>query len=41
MTRQERFLTAVEQGTPDRVPMFDFLFQQQMYEDLIGRRPEG
>ena len=41
MTRQERFLTAVEQGLPDRVPLFDFLFQQQMYEDLIGHRPEG
>jgi uroporphyrinogen decarboxylase len=40
MTRQERFLTALRIQTPDRVPMFDFLFQQPMYEALIGRRPE-
>ena len=41
MTRQERFLTALKVQQPDRVPMFDFLFQQSMYEALIGRRPEG
>ena len=40
MTRKERFLMAVRGGQPDRVPMFDFLFQQPMYEALIGRRPE-
>ena len=39
MTRKERFLTALNIGVPDRVPMFDFLFQQPMYEALIGRRP--
>jgi len=39
MTRKERFLTAVKGGQADRVPMFDFLFQQPMYEALIGRRP--
>jgi uroporphyrinogen decarboxylase len=41
MTRKERFLMAVRGKQPDRVPMFDFLFQQPMYEALIGRRPEG
>ena len=40
MTRQERFLTALRGQQPDRVPLFDFLFQQPMYEALIGRRPE-
>lgn len=40
MTRKERFLTALRVGKPDRVPMFDFLFQQPMYEALIGRKPE-
>jgi uroporphyrinogen decarboxylase len=40
MTRKERFLTAVRGGVPDRVPMFDFLFQKPMYQELIGRRPE-
>lgn len=39
MTRQERFLTALRVQQPDRVPLFDFLFQQPMYEELIGRRP--
>jgi len=41
MTRQERFLTALRIQPPDRVPMFDFLFQQPLYEALIGRRPEN
>jgi uroporphyrinogen decarboxylase len=41
MTRKERFLTALKGQQPDRVPMFDFLFQQPMYEHLIGHRPEA
>ena len=41
MNRQERFLAAVHRQQPDRVPTFDFLFQQPMYEALIGRRPES
>ncbi|MHB9029079.1 MAG: uroporphyrinogen decarboxylase family protein [Candidatus Latescibacterota bacterium] len=41
MNRRERFLTAVRKGIPDRVPLFDFLFQQPLYERLIGRRPES
>ncbi len=40
MTRQERFLTALRVQQPDRVPLFDFLFQQPMYESLLGRRTE-
>jgi len=40
MKRKERFLTALMGQQPDRVPMFDFLFQQPLYEALIGRRPE-
>lgn len=39
MTRQERFLTALKVQQPDRVPLFDFLFQEPMYEALLGRRP--
>ena len=39
MTRKERFLTALKVQQPDRVPMFDFLFQEPMYEALIGHRP--
>jgi len=41
MTRKERFLTAVKAQQPDRVPLFDFLFQKPMYEDLIGHQPEA
>jgi len=41
MRRKERFLTAVRRQEPDRVPLFDFLFQQPIYEALIGRRPEA
>jgi uroporphyrinogen decarboxylase len=40
MTRRERFMAAVQVKQPDRVPMFDFLFQQPMYEKLLGRRPK-
>ncbi len=41
MNRKERLLAAIRLQQPDRVPMFDFLFQQPMYEALIGRRPES
>lgn len=41
MLRKERFLAALRGETPDRVPMFDFLFQQPMYAQLIGHTPEG
>jgi len=41
MERKERFFAALQHRPVDRVPMFDFLFQQPMYEALIGRRPEG
>jgi len=41
MRRRERFLAALEHRMPDRVPMFDFLFQQPMFETLIGHRPES
>ncbi len=41
MTRKQRFMTALDLQQPDRVPMFDFLFQQAIYETLIGHAPEG
>jgi uroporphyrinogen decarboxylase len=41
MNRKERLLTALKVQQPDRVPMFDFLFQEPMYEVLIGHRPGG
>lgn len=39
MTSAERFLTALRLRQPDRVPLFDFLFQEPLYEALLGRRP--
>ncbi len=39
MKRKERFLAAIDHQPVDRVPMFDFLFQQPMYQELIGRSP--
>jgi uroporphyrinogen decarboxylase len=41
MNRKDRFFAALNLKIPDRVPMFDFLFQQPMYQALIGRRPES
>ena len=41
MNRRERFLTALKVQQPDRVPMFDFLFQRPMYQSLIGHMPTG
>jgi uroporphyrinogen decarboxylase len=41
MNRKERFMTALRVRQPDRVPLFDFLFQEPMYEALIGHRPGG
>jgi uroporphyrinogen decarboxylase len=40
MNRKERFLSALNLQQPDRVPLFDFLFQQPLYEALIGHKPE-
>lgn len=39
MTRRERLLAALRLEKTDRVPMFDFLFQEPMYQELIGRKP--
>lgn len=41
MTRAERFLAAVRNRQPDRVPLFDFLFQQPIYTALLGHAPEA
>ena len=40
LTPRERFLTALTGGVPDRVPIFDFLFDQALYQHVIGRKPE-
>ena len=39
MLRKDRFLATLRHEKTDRLPMFDFLFQQPLYEHLIGHRP--
>jgi hypothetical protein len=41
MKRREQFMAALQRPTPDWVPMFDFLYQQPLYEKLLGTRPEA
>jgi len=41
MNRKQRFMAALHHQIPDRVPMFDFLFQQPIYAALIGHAPES
>ena len=40
-TSKQRFLTALAGQQPDRVPLFDFLFSQNLYEHVLGHRPEA
>ena len=39
MNCTERFNAAIRHLPVDRVPMYDFLFQQPLFEALIGRKP--
>ena len=41
VTSRDRFLCALNGGKPDRVPIFDFLFSQSIFEQTIGRKPEA
>jgi len=36
----ERFVTALNHGTPDRVPVFDFLFSPRLQKELLGYTTE-
>lgn len=40
MTGKERFLTAMAHKQPDRIPLFDFLFMQDLFKEVLGHRPE-
>jgi hypothetical protein len=40
MTGAERFVIALRGGTPDRVPIFDFLDSNAFIQRVIGKRPE-
>jgi uroporphyrinogen decarboxylase len=37
---RERFVTALNCGTPDRVPVYDFLFSPKLQKDLLGYATE-
>ncbi len=38
MKLRERFVVALNCGTPDRVPLFEFLFSPKLQEKIIGYR---
>lgn len=40
MKPRERFVTALNCGTPDRVPVYDFLFSPRLQKDLLGYATE-
>ena len=40
MKPRERFVTALNGGTPDRVPVFDFLFSPKLQKELLGYTTE-
>lgn len=40
MKPRERFVTALNCGTPDRVPVFDFLFSPRLQKELLGYTTE-
>lgn len=40
MKPRERFVTALQGGTPDRVPVFDFLFSPRLQKQLLGYTTE-
>jgi hypothetical protein len=41
MTGKQRFVTALKGGTPDGVPIFDFLDSNLFIERVIGWKPEA
>ena len=40
MTKRERFLTALTGGTPDRVPIGDYLFSRKLLKKELNRVPQ-
>lgn len=41
MDSRQRFLSALSGQMPDRVPVFDFPAQKDLFEVLLGRRPDS
>jgi uroporphyrinogen decarboxylase len=40
MKPRERFVTALRCETPDRVPVYDFLFSRRLMQELLGYTTE-
>ena len=40
MTSRERYVTALTGGTPDRVPLGDYLFSPKLQQRILGRTTE-
>jgi len=40
MTPKERFLAALHKRQPDKVPVYDYLFSQDLFEVVTGKRPK-
>ena len=41
MRPKDRFLAAMKRQPVDRVPLFDFLFQRPLFQEVIGRTPDA
>jgi len=41
MRPKDRFLAALKRQPVDRVPLFDFLFQRPLFQELIGCTPDA
>lgn len=37
---RERILKALHGIVPERIPVFDFLFSQKLFQDILGRKPD-
>lgn len=37
---RERILKALHGIVPERIPVFDFLFSQKLFQDVLGRKPD-
>jgi len=41
VTSKERFLTALKNGIPDRVPLVDWLFSKRLFKEVLGINPDS
>ncbi len=41
MKPKERFICALKGGTPDIIPLFDFLFSKKLFKDVLGYEIKG